>query len=36
MNVVSGCPLTLDAGLIGRLFSGQKYSVPNSYGLTIG
>lgn len=33
---VEGCPLKMDAGLIGRLLPGQTFSVPQRYGLTVG
>lgn len=33
---IEGCVLSVEAGLIGRLLPGQKYSVPVRYGLTIG
>ena len=33
---VEGCPLTFDAGLVGRLLPGQTQSIPLRYGLTIG
>lgn len=31
-----GCVLSMDAGSIGRLLPGQKYSIPVRYGLTAG
>jgi uncharacterized protein YbbC (DUF1343 family) len=33
---IEGCVLSIEAGLIGRLLPGQKYSIPVRYGLTIG
>ncbi len=33
---VEGCPLKMDAGLIGRLLPGQTFTVPQRYGLTVG
>lgn len=33
---LEGCPLRLEAGLIGRLLPGQTFSIPQRYGLTIG
>lgn len=33
---IEGCVLSIDAGSIGRLLPGQKFSIPVRYGLTIG
>jgi uncharacterized protein YbbC (DUF1343 family) len=33
---VEGCPLKMDAGLIGRLLPGQTFTIPQRYGLTVG
>ena len=33
---VEGCPLKMDGGLIGRLLPGQRFTVPQRYGLTVG
>lgn len=33
---VEGCPLKMDGGLIGRLLPGQRFTLPQRYGLTVG
>jgi beta-N-acetylhexosaminidase len=33
---VEGCPLKMEAGLIGRLLPGQTFTIPQRYGLTVG
>jgi len=33
---IEGCPLRIDAGLIGRLLPGQTFGIPQRYGLTVG
>lgn len=33
---VEGCPLNIEAGLVGRLLPGQHFTIPQKYGLTIG
>lgn len=33
---VEGCPLKMEAGLIGRLLPGQSFTIPQRYGLTVG
>jgi uncharacterized protein YbbC (DUF1343 family) len=33
---IEGCPLKMEAGLIGRLLPGQSFTIPQRYGLTVG
>ena len=33
---MEGCPLKIDAGLVGRLLPNQIFSIPQRYGLTVG
>ena len=33
---VEGCPITFDAGTLGRLFPNQPFGVPQKYGMTVG
>jgi len=35
-RAVEGCPLKIDAGLVGRLLPNQAFSIPQRYGLTVG
>jgi len=33
---IEGCPLNFDSGLVGRLLTGQTFTIPQRYGLTVG
>jgi len=35
-SIVEGCPLEVDAGLIGRVFPNKTFGLPARYGMTIG